>query len=424
MCNLTPYDKRVVEVVDRRLDVALVLTAENYAVWEKKQLKINDTDKTILESKRTSKTLDKDSDKNNNNTIVVNLLGTLLCKPRRHLIRGMWRDPKSTLSLQPFDLLRNDDTDLTTFPKDGEFNGFFECGKQKVPESGVKINFTKIDDSNTEYKVDGTGVNQFGSFSINGTAKPASNHTGEYSIKLRKIYIAKSTAPRAPGERGGRGQDRGGGRGGSNHHQSAGRGRGGGRGGGGRGPDGGTSHLNLPPSAKVPMNRTTEKGVAAPQREKQTDIYLAESIQQLRRHGFVDGNKSPITGNHMFYPNLVRVKKYYEFVRLVKKPDETKPTSFYCFLCKKEYIFSNGCSNQLKRHDDNCLQFHKSERELLFDSKQSYGNEFVSINDRNAVLSVILEETTKEEPDAPFVVGTGGNRQNLHKRRRITKHNV
>jgi hypothetical protein len=96
-----------------------------------------------------------------------------------------------------------------TLPKDGEFHGSFSLayyhttskGKQKerskvIPESGVKIKFSKIDDSNNEYKVDGTGVNQFGIFHINGTAKPTPTHEddGQYSIELRKRYDSSATA--------------------------------------------------------------------------------------------------------------------------------------------------------------------------------------------------------------------------------------
>jgi hypothetical protein len=65
--------------------------------------------------------------------------------------------------------------------------------------------------------------------------------------------------------------------------------------------DGGTSQLHNPSGTTVPMNCTTKKGVAAPQRTKMTEKHLARSIQQLRHHGLQDGNKSPSTGNDMFY---------------------------------------------------------------------------------------------------------------------------
>jgi hypothetical protein len=127
----------------------------------------------------------------------------------------MWNyENSNTFPPQKFELLRNltddeTDTDLMTLPKDGEFHGSFSLayyhttskGKQKerskvIPESGVKIKFSKIDDSNNEYKVDGTGVNQFGIFHINGTAKPTPTHEddGQYSIELRKRYDSSATA--------------------------------------------------------------------------------------------------------------------------------------------------------------------------------------------------------------------------------------
>lgn len=144
------------------------------------------------------------------------LRGTLSynAEPRQHLIRGMWNYENSNAAAQKFELLRNlrdDEIDGTILPVDGEFHGSFSLsyfsttskGKQKerskvIAESGVKIKFTKIDGSESEngsdYKVDGTGVNQFGIFHINGTAKPSPHGDGQYSIELRKRYDAAATA--------------------------------------------------------------------------------------------------------------------------------------------------------------------------------------------------------------------------------------
>lgn len=144
------------------------------------------------------------------------LRGTLSynADPRQHLIRGMWNYENSNASAQKFELLRNlrdDEIDGTILPVDGEFHGSFSLsyytttskGKQKerskvIAESGVKIKFTKIEGSESEngsdYKVDGTGVNQFGIFHINGTAKPSPHGDGQYSIELRKRYDAAATA--------------------------------------------------------------------------------------------------------------------------------------------------------------------------------------------------------------------------------------
>jgi hypothetical protein len=150
------------------------------------------------------------------------LRGTLSynAEPRQHLIRGMWNyENSNAFPAQKFELLRNlrdDETDGTTLPKDGEFHGSFSLayyhttskGKQKerskvIAESGVKIKFTKIEDSDSEngseYKVDGTGVNQFGIFHINGTAKPTPHGDGQYSIELRKRYDSAATAAAGAG---------------------------------------------------------------------------------------------------------------------------------------------------------------------------------------------------------------------------------
>uniref|UniRef100_A0A7S4AEH9 Bromo domain-containing protein n=1 Tax=Pseudo-nitzschia australis TaxID=44445 RepID=A0A7S4AEH9_9STRA len=147
------------------------------------------------------------------------LRGTLSynAEPRQHLIRGMWNyENSNAFPPQKFELVRNltnDEADgAEVLPKDGEFHGSFSLayfhttskGKQKerskvIAESGVKIKFTKIesssnDDDDYDYNVDGTGVNQFGIFHINGTAKPTTHGDGQYSIELRKRYDAVATA--------------------------------------------------------------------------------------------------------------------------------------------------------------------------------------------------------------------------------------
>ncbi len=150
------------------------------------------------------------------------LRGTLSynAEPRQHLIRGMWNyENSNAFPPQKFELLRNlrdDETDGTTLPKDGEFHGSFSLayyhttskGKQKerskvIAESGVKIKFTKTEGTESEYgndyKVDGTGMNQFGIFHINGTAKPSPHGDGQYSIELRKRYDSAATAAAGAG---------------------------------------------------------------------------------------------------------------------------------------------------------------------------------------------------------------------------------
>ena len=133
---------------------------------------------------------------------------------RRHLIRGMWNyENSNALPPQRFELLRNlePDEDPKVLPKDGEFHGSFSLayfhttskGRQKerskvIPESGVKIKFTKIEEESGGYKVDGTGTNQFGIFHINGTAS-ASPHDDDpsYNIVLRKRYEPSATTAAA-----------------------------------------------------------------------------------------------------------------------------------------------------------------------------------------------------------------------------------
>ena len=124
---------------------------------------------------------------------------------RRHIIRGMWNYENSkAFPAQRFELVRTlaAHEDVKELPKDGEFHGSFSLayfhttskGKQKerskvIAESGVKIKFTRVEDEDYNYKVDGQGTNQFGIFNINGTAKKSADADDPtYNIELRKRY--------------------------------------------------------------------------------------------------------------------------------------------------------------------------------------------------------------------------------------------
>lgn len=124
---------------------------------------------------------------------------------RRHLIRGMWNyEHSTTFPPQRFELVRNlgPEEDTNKLPMDGEFHGSFSLayihttskGKQKerskvISETGVKITFTKVDGENGEFKVEGTGTNQFGIFQIYGTATPCADpNDPTMNIVFRKRY--------------------------------------------------------------------------------------------------------------------------------------------------------------------------------------------------------------------------------------------
>ena len=124
---------------------------------------------------------------------------------KRHVIRGMWNyENSNAFPAQRFELVRTLATheDVKVLPKDGEFHGSFSLayfhttskGKQKerskvIAESGVKIKFTRVDDEDYDFKVDGQGTNQFGIFNINGTAKKSTDPDDPtYNIELRKRY--------------------------------------------------------------------------------------------------------------------------------------------------------------------------------------------------------------------------------------------
>lgn len=126
---------------------------------------------------------------------------------RKHTITGMWNFESSTESQpQTFQLTRNlgKDEDPKELPKDGEFQGSFRVsythigsnGKTKsrtrvIPESGVKLAFTKQEGKEDSFDIKGVGTNQYGVFDIYGTAdRDELEQNKAYKVELRKKYIA------------------------------------------------------------------------------------------------------------------------------------------------------------------------------------------------------------------------------------------
>ena len=130
---------------------------------------------------------------------------------KKHILRGMWNEASSGFPPQPFELKRNlqSDEDPTALPKDGEFHGSFSLayihtsskGKQKerkrvISESGVKITFKKIEGKEEMYEVNGKGTNQFGVFTINGTAiRDAYEKDRKFLVELLKRYEVVAPPP-------------------------------------------------------------------------------------------------------------------------------------------------------------------------------------------------------------------------------------
>jgi hypothetical protein len=130
---------------------------------------------------------------------------------RRHIIRGMWNfESSSEHAPQRFELVRTlgPEEDPTELPKDGTFDGSFNLayvhvsakGKRKerskvITESGVKIKFTERHGEDDSYNVKGEGTNQYGIFSLFGTA--VRDHEGpekKYVVELRKRYLTSPIA--------------------------------------------------------------------------------------------------------------------------------------------------------------------------------------------------------------------------------------
>ncbi|KAL3771780.1 hypothetical protein ACHAW5_002394 [Stephanodiscus triporus] len=147
------------------------------------------------------------------------LVGTLAYSDRdnlrRHVIRGNWKFESPTAAPpERFELIRfiPPEEDLKELPKDGEFNGSFNVqfpvknskGKIKlktraVPESGVKLTFRpRGDESEGIFEVHGTGLNEFGTFELYGTATKNSSVVEEdptYKVSVHKRYVVVVPAP-------------------------------------------------------------------------------------------------------------------------------------------------------------------------------------------------------------------------------------
>ena len=133
---------------------------------------------------------------------------------RKHTIRGNWNFESSTESKpQRFELIRNlgQNEDPKELPKNGEFHGSFSLtythisakGKRKersrvIKENGVYITFTKKEEEEDAFEVNGKGNNQYGIFTIIGTAVRDELETEKkYKVELKKRYI---TAPSTPSD--------------------------------------------------------------------------------------------------------------------------------------------------------------------------------------------------------------------------------
>ena len=138
------------------------------------------------------------------------LIGTLAFSDRdnlrRHVIRGNWKFNNPAVAYPPerFELIRviPPEEDLKELPKDGEFNGSInaidtkkgkvEMKTRAVPESGVKLTFKPSDESRDIFEVHGTGLNEFRTFELYGTAEK-NNWVPEedpmYSVLIHKRYV-------------------------------------------------------------------------------------------------------------------------------------------------------------------------------------------------------------------------------------------
>ncbi|KAL3916387.1 MAG: hypothetical protein SGILL_005203 [Bacillariaceae sp.] len=129
---------------------------------------------------------------------------------RKHFIRGMWNYSNNPDETMRFDYTRNlsPDEDVTNVMQDGEFTGSFsvnqravEGGKthSKIVQETFKLQFQpdeKAANANGSYTITGTGSNEFGLFSLSGSATPTGHGDGQYSILLTKAYDVIAPKPK------------------------------------------------------------------------------------------------------------------------------------------------------------------------------------------------------------------------------------
>jgi Bromodomain/Bromodomain extra-terminal - transcription regulation len=149
------------------------------------------------------------------------ILRGVLCydeEKRKHIIRGNWNYENAVGNPQKFDFSRDLSPmeDIKKLITDAEFSGYFTIawlggsskGKmkersRKIHEKNVMIKFIELSsESNnvdnrespkTKYRIEGTGQNEFGAFTLDGTADPTS--FDEYRIVLKKHYNSTPAAP-------------------------------------------------------------------------------------------------------------------------------------------------------------------------------------------------------------------------------------
>ena len=345
------------------------------------------------------------------------LHGTL--ESRQHVIHGTWNYensgtvPSLDFSLKSIKARDETDTDLLTLSKYVEFSGSFQYigsgWKQRSTDERsrfvseyVKIKFTKTEGS--DYKVDGTGENEFGKFAIDGTAKPTQTH-GHYSIELRKRYKQNNTdtdtdmKSKPNKDTGGKGNGKGdSGKDGTKSSNKSANSKGGNGGnsgaaakkskkskssGGGKGDKRCDAKLKSRPTKvlgnmKDQQKRSTMKKrklnedqnqLVSAQEEGKQKRKLTDSTKQTAE---CSGKKSkkqkvetslsgPVVLKRLFVPAKATTKHFWEYVELVAGDDVENPTtlmhgvSFICNICEgkgKQRNFTPGSTIQVKRHVD------------------------------------------------------------------------
>jgi len=134
---------------------------------------------------------------------------------RRYFLRGMWNyESGAHFPAQRFELSYSLDAqeDPAILPKIGVFHGTFSLadfrisakgsGREKskvIHEKDVHIYFKKKEGKEDKFDVNGKGTNQFGAFSIDGTAtRDVVDKELQYKVELRKKYITPPLAADNP----------------------------------------------------------------------------------------------------------------------------------------------------------------------------------------------------------------------------------
>eukprot|EP00956_Cyclotella_meneghiniana_P032015 scaffold86108_cov78-Cyclotella_meneghiniana.AAC.5 len=159
-------------------------------------------DEEELTERQITKLIEKRLARHRNKPLLV---GVLSCVEKHiHCIRGYWHfELQDRISSQTFELTLNASKEITP-PFNGEYAGHFvhefkastgEVKRTIIKEHKVIIEFAPLGvNDESDFLIQGKGMNQYGIFELHGKAKKVNDGSGEvYNIRMNKLYISSKT---------------------------------------------------------------------------------------------------------------------------------------------------------------------------------------------------------------------------------------